>query len=200
MIYNFSKRVISSLYHEKSKQEQELYVYGFEILLRGILSAFLILLISFFMDAFRECVIFLILFMTIRIYIGVYHANTCIKCNLIFSFIFIMSVKFLPYIRKMSIEIYFWITVLVMEMMIYRYAPLEHKNKHLTLYQQKKYKLVGGVLYLICILVSFIIHFIEQYFLKETKERIVFAEASNYINLVLVIIGMLFIAGMKRER
>lgn len=65
---------------EKTKYSQEVYVYGIEIILSTLLEAATILISASLVSAVEEGVIFILLFSSLRIFTGGYHAETYGKC------------------------------------------------------------------------------------------------------------------------
>lgn len=68
---------------EKANYGQEVYVYGIEIILSTLLEIMVILVSACFFSVFKEGFIFVILFMSLRIFTGGYHANTYKKCFIV---------------------------------------------------------------------------------------------------------------------
>ncbi|MBQ2800143.1 MAG: accessory gene regulator B family protein [Lachnospiraceae bacterium] len=64
----------------KVNYSQEVYVYGIEIMLSTLLEIAAILISSTMISALEEGIIFIVLFMSLRIFAGGYHAETYRKC------------------------------------------------------------------------------------------------------------------------
>lgn len=63
----------------------DIYIYGFEVLISGALSLFIGLILGLIFSQLVECIVFLIVFVTLRKYCGGYHADTYLKCNTVFA-------------------------------------------------------------------------------------------------------------------
>jgi accessory gene regulator B len=65
---------------EKVNYSQEVYIYGIEIMLSTLLEIIAILVSALLFSALKEGIIFIFLFMSLRIFSGGYHAETYRKC------------------------------------------------------------------------------------------------------------------------
>ena len=73
-----------------SKEEQELYIYGFFMLLSQLLYLIFAFVFGVILDCVIESIIFYITFQFIRRYAGGYHASTEVRCE-IFSTLSILA-------------------------------------------------------------------------------------------------------------
>lgn len=65
---------------DKAKYSQEVYVYGIEIILSTLLEVVTILISALLISAVEAGVIFIVIFSSLRIFTGGYHAETYRKC------------------------------------------------------------------------------------------------------------------------
>ncbi len=121
------------------KEDEEVYAYGMEILLSAITNAVTALLIAVLTDTFFPCLLFLVSFVTMRIYAGGYHADTHLRC--VITLIAAQSV-FIFIIKTISIDALTWCIPIFMAVSIpvmIIFAPVEHPNKPLS--EKLKHKL-----------------------------------------------------------
>lgn len=72
-----STSISYGIFHE---EDRELYEYSFRIMLEQVSVGISILIISLFYGVFFETVLYMVLFIPLRIYAGGYHAQTFKKC------------------------------------------------------------------------------------------------------------------------
>ena len=86
MISKFAEKLVDCLYcqHDISDDEQELYKYGFFVLLSQILYLIIAIILGSIFKSVFESVIFYIAFQFIRRYAGGFHAKTETRCENIY--------------------------------------------------------------------------------------------------------------------
>jgi len=111
--------------------DRPIYKYGSEIILSTMLGVILILIIGVLTKNITESVMFLLCFVSIRVFSGGYHANTYLKCNLIFIGVFIL-ILILKNIVPNNIKIYIAVSLLAISgFVVALFSPVENKNKPL---------------------------------------------------------------------
>ena len=133
------------------KEDYEIYYYGFVKQLGFIFNAILIMIIGYWIGAFGESFIFLLVFGNIREYSGGYHANTEIPCT-IFSVLTFVLCKGLSNVLGNSI-IYLSIISLVL---ICAMAPVTNPNKPNTALTLKNAKQKTILLSVECFMLALI--------------------------------------------
>lgn len=126
--------------------DKNIYVYGMELMLTSVSEILFILLISIIAGNFVETSIFLAVFLPIRIYAGGYHADTRLRCFLIFVGVYIL---FSICIHILDWKQYEYAAILISVINIISvtlFAPLKNKNKKLTDAEVKKYKRISILL------------------------------------------------------
>lgn len=68
-----------------------IYKYGMQIILADISNFMVILIPSIILNKYIEGMIFFITFVGMRRYCGGYHCSTCLRCNICFMIIFLIS-------------------------------------------------------------------------------------------------------------
>lgn len=142
MINYLSYNIADYFYLNKVIEEEEkvIYVYGLQLIMSTVVGITLIIIIGLILNKFLLSLIFLMTFISIRMYSGGYHANSYVKCNLTLISIFLtvlMAIKFTPmnYIIIISV-----IMIISTYYIIYKYAPVDNENKRLTEKKKKENK------------------------------------------------------------
>lgn len=174
MITELSKRISLFLCRKNIIAEDliEVYQYGFETIISTLLGFFITVIIGITFRMTLLSLFYYFIFVILRQFTGGYHADTYLKCNLIFAattvFIFGMS--------KMAAigDIYtigFHLLILVFSIMvIWIKAPVENENKPLSEKQKIRnhwfsvitamvLAIISGFLYKEAVLVSALIAF-----------------------------------------
>ena len=83
MIARISKMIANYLFKSEiiSEHESEIYIYGFETILSGIIDLFITLFLGLLSKSLINSIVFFLMFVSMRIYTGGYHANTYLKCK-----------------------------------------------------------------------------------------------------------------------
>ena len=197
MSHRLAKSVATYLLRENiiENEDVETYIYGAEVLLSGILGIINILVVSVLMDSGNRGVLFLLIFIPIRMYIGGYHASSYLTCNICFILIYILTTSVENYVGKWGLESILWILVLIGLLIILKYAPLENINKRIPQCKVNKYKMIGSSLYIGFMLIAMVL----CTDIKQLDNSHVSVETGLYINIILVTIVLLFVIGMRKE-
>ena len=135
---------------DKSEDALAYYKYGIEITISSLINILLIISIGIISGQLIESVLFLICFVTLRQFTGGYHANSYLKCNFLFSVLFIILLKTFNFTVK-HLSFYSCLLMVVFSIAIFiSECPIEHSNKPLTDSQKKKNKylsIILGLLY-----------------------------------------------------
>ena len=150
MIESLSNRVLQLLVDaeviNETEEVMEYYKYGIEITISSILNIVIILLIGLISGHFIESILFLICFVPLRQVTGGYHADSYLKCNLIFAILFALLLVVFSFTSSLItfngcvLMAIFSITVFISD------CPIEHKNKPLTPSQKRKNKYMAVIL------------------------------------------------------
>lgn len=116
----------------------DIYIYAYELLISSLASIFLIVTLSYICGNAWYSVAFLTGFIPLRIYMGGYHASSHFNCYLAFSSAFLASVS-LSYQIEATYK-FRLITTSVLFMIAFLCAPVEAKNKRLTIEKRRKYR------------------------------------------------------------
>lgn len=148
------------------KSEYDIYRYGFEMLIYFIVNVSIALAIGAFFDRVIQTIIFLCCYCTIRQFSGGYHARNYTECTLTFVFICILTNLFE---MNMDIEKYTYLLIPIFILsifIIWKIAPLEHRNNPLSEDEKKRYKKVVTKLTSfigIILIISLVFNIFEEY-------------------------------------
>lgn len=139
------------------EEEKELYTYGYEIILENIGKTILLLIAGGIIHKFVATCIFVVGFVSLRSRCGGYHAKKAWQCDILTVLLWGIVICATPVVRMIVSEqrVFLLLIVLVSELIIIHYAPVEHKNNRLTKEKREKNRrqaLVIGTLYGILVL------------------------------------------------
>ena len=163
MISKLAEKLVDCLYcqHDISDDEQELYKYGFFILLSQILYFIIVTTIGVLFNIILESIIFYIAFHFIRRYAGGFHAKTETRCEI--STLSILCCIVLIKLSKMyDIRIALLSISLVFAVLIFILCPLDTPEKPLNDKEYKYFRKISWIilsLIIVAIIVSFIFKF-----------------------------------------
>ena len=197
MIHQLAEGIATYFLKENiiEQDDMDTYIYGAEVLISGALGIVNILLVSILLDTFYQGILFLVIFIPIRMYTGGYHASSYFTCNIGFILVYILSILVGDLIGKWNLTSLLWILVLAGLLIIFRYAPLENINKKIPISKVKRYKVIGCSLYIAYMAIA-IAMCVEM---KQFEYIPVSVETGEYINIILVTIVFLFVIGMRKE-
>ena len=135
MIRGLSKN-IAEFYGDKEGYTQdkiEVCTYGLELIISDIIAIFIVMIAAVFTNTVLYTITLLLVFASIRLQAGGFHASSHLKCNLLFFAAYAVSVllvKFIP----INITKY----LIIIEIIVY--APVAHPNKPVSKKKKKKKK------------------------------------------------------------
>lgn len=158
MIADFSSKIVKKLVATSviPDTEQELYIYGFFMLLSQILYFILTTILGIIFDIFLESIIFYIAFQFIRRYAGGIHASSELKCEIATTtsiFICLLCVKMC---EMHNIHTGILIPTVVAAFCILIFCPLDTPEKPLTKEERKYFRKISWIILLCLILVIYI--------------------------------------------
>lgn len=150
-------------YIKKNKNlayDDQIYIYGLEILISTILDTIIVITLSLVFNNFIGTLVFLIVFSTLRLLTGGYHAKTYLGCSVVLVVIYLsyigITVLITPYY---SIVLLIFTSVLAF-FIIVKYSPIDNPNKHLDSQEKKRFKGRSIIMLSILLILSLIIYFI----------------------------------------
>lgn len=145
MVAHIAKRIVEFYVKnnaiELTADNIEVYQYGVEVGLSSLCNLLVVFVIGFVFQSLLASVIFLLIFLLIRRHTGGYHADSYLKCNVIFGTVF-----FLILILGKSVDAFNLTTVLYSFSFlallgvgcVWKCAPVPNKYKSLTTQQKQK--------------------------------------------------------------
>ena len=137
----------------------DIYIYGFEIMISNIICFGMGLVIGAVCSEFIECILFLIVFILLRRYCGGYHAETYLKCDIIFMTNILLVMLMLKFISAYSLFFHFIIAIISI-IFIIQLATVENKYKPLKKKEKKRHKILAIITNILIISVSSAMYFI----------------------------------------
>lgn len=168
MYHSVAMWIVKKLEHNndelKKTDSQEICAYGIEITLSTIVNYVLLIAIGLLFKSIISAVIFGMVFMTIRHYIGGYHCTTYLRCNLTFCGIF-TSVLLLGQILLNWINISILILILLWGGLgVWYLGPVENKHKPVTSEQLHRCHTIAKCIYIVDFAVSLFLYFWKPYY------------------------------------
>ena len=133
---------------------EDIYQYGFEIMISTILTFILAVTCGILLKCVTASLIYFLIFAILRSICGGYHAKTYFQCNMIFicvTLFVILAYKNVA-IEQCS-ELHYCIIIFAVLITIF-YAPVENKNKLLTIKQKRFFRILGTVLVILLAMTS----------------------------------------------
>ena len=118
--------------------DQDVFDYGFSYFKKYIFYVFITIPFIIYFKLYLNVILFLVLFIPLRKYLGGYHFNNDVICILFSSFVSI-AISYYSNICNISYLYYIFSTIAIL-LLSYFLAPVEHKNKELNSYEKKIYK------------------------------------------------------------
>jgi len=156
MLYGICSRVIQSAVEGGliSMEATEEYVYGLELTISAIISYVTVIAIGFMMHMPLEAAMFLIIYTTLRRYVGGFHFNSQLVCYLSNYFIcpaVLLAVKYLGFNA-----VFYSIIISLSSLLLWLSAPIPSANKPLDDKEKKIYRLVSRLMIAFVCVVFFI--------------------------------------------
>ncbi len=121
------------------------YVYGTELLLSTTLAAFSILLISFLAGELFSGILFIIIFVSLRVFVGGFHASTYRNCFLLTNGVFLIALVASMLLEKFETPILAY-SLIPSVGVIWILAPISNPHHPLSKEAYKRNKIVGQAL------------------------------------------------------
>ena len=128
-------------------EEEEIYIYGFELLLSFLFSTAVILAIGIAVQAVLPTIAFLAVFIVLRSYTGGFHARTYAVCSLV-TFSVYGVVMLLSHFLTVGYIEYLVMGVIGVVLLVI-FAPVRHPNKELTAQDIKRNKIISVVVFIL---------------------------------------------------
>lgn len=140
-------------------EKTEIYQYGYEVFISGMIGFIIAGAIGAISGHFIEALIFLIFFVPLRQLCGGYHADSYLKCNIVFTAVFsavLLAACFIP--REVALPAVIFCGIFTFFIMILL-SPIENENKPLDeeqiIFNRKKCLIVTPLLSLCSLVICF---------------------------------------------
>lgn len=121
-----------------SEEDRDIYIYGLELLLNGLLVIGTIILLGVLFNKILITGVFLLIFCSLRMYSGGYHANQYWKCFCIGCSAYLMVIYFVLELSMFSNNTYALILLIVSYAGIILIGPLNSKKNPKSEEEMKK--------------------------------------------------------------
>lgn len=137
--------------------EREIYRYGTEVIISVFINFFIVFLCGIILGEIIAAIVFFYVFLLLRRYCGGYHADTYLKCNLIFSanIVFVLiCIKNSEYFNNLFV----FFSTITSVLLTIALSPIINKNKPLSENKIGKYrKLSIFIMIIMALLVYFLL-------------------------------------------
>lgn len=162
MISKLASKVVKKLIDNSAiaDTEQELYVYGFFILISQILYFTLTTLFGILLDIVLESVIFYVAFQFIRRYAGGIHASSELKCEIATTTSIFLCLLCIKLCEINNIQMPILVLTIIAAVSIFVLCPLDTPEKPLTKEEYRYFRKISWlILLLIVLMISIGWHF-----------------------------------------
>lgn len=192
MISKLSKLIVKCLLKQSDikDDEQDLYQYGFFVLLSQILYFIVTCIMGALFGIFFESIIFYVAFQFIRRYAGGYHASTETRCEIMSTLSILACIVVIRLSKTYDFQFALLILSAVSVLCIAVLCPLDTPEKPLS---EKEFKYFRKISWLILSLISLVA--IISYFVQLKRLQIFFAPCC----LSLILESLLLTAGKVKQ-
>lgn len=121
-----------------AKEQQSIYAYLFDYLIESLLYDIIILILGILIHRPGITICYLLVTIPLRHFAGGFHANTRLGCTLISYGIYLSTIFLGPILVSFTKPVWLFILYLAFWSMILPVAPVDTKNKRLSVNQRKK--------------------------------------------------------------
>ncbi len=134
MINAFAKIVTDFFLENRviDSDDAETYQYGNEIIISSIIDLLIVIILGLIYKELLNAALFFISFLLLRTFGGGYHADTYLKCKIIYT-IDISLILFLSKYASLIYNLYIMFLILIFSFTVFfSIAPIENSNKRLS--------------------------------------------------------------------
>lgn len=164
MISKIIAKLVEYLYRKNiiDEDKKEIYQYGYEVLISGLTGFAIVMILGAIMKCFMESILFLAVFVPIRQLTGGYHADSYLKCNIVFTVLFLIVILATEAMLTTILFVYIFILVGVFVLAVYEFAPMENPNKPLDEGQKLLNRKIALAVSAIISVTSIIVYFMNK--------------------------------------
>lgn len=160
MLNKIAGKLAKKLIRYSETGEEEIYIYGLELIISTFFSLLSILLVSCLLSSFTSGLVFISVFVPLRLFTGGYHAETYSKCFVIsnLSYLLILFLKYITW-KIVPMEIW-WCLLAGMCYYIIKNAPIINPAQPINESKQKrskkitKYILIADIVWILSLALS----------------------------------------------
>lgn len=167
-------------------EKLDIYIYGFEVMISSISGFVIALLLGLAFSQILECIVFLLIFVSMRSYCGGYHADTYLKCNSIFAATITAVMLLVKMVPQYPVYVHFLVGVFSM-LTVILLAPVENKFKPLDDATKRKCRSISVLLALLFSVGAVLLHGVVY-------------KLSIVVDAVLLIVAVSMMIEMIRKR
>lgn len=127
-------------------EKRELYAYGAEVVLLNLINLIIPLVISLLSGTLRHYIVFILVFIPLRISSGGYHAKKSENCIIISTLLYVMSIFLFNLSLIEYVNVILFILFIFSILAIAIFAPVENINNTLNFKSRKRNRLVSLLL------------------------------------------------------
>lgn len=134
--------------------EREVYEYGFQITMANITNALIVLLIGILTRSVLRVLLFYLVFISMRIFCGGFHAKTYTRCFCLFGTTCLLCTIISYGIMNFGdINSVIVIAGILQGLCLYQMAPIENENHPLSPEEKKKFRFYSMIVFCFWLLV-----------------------------------------------
>lgn len=162
MLINLAKHLVAKLLDNDcaSEDEQELYTYGFFLLLSSLMFFIFACLVGAIFGCLLESIIFFSVFQLIRKYAGGFHAPTEKRCTILSTTAIITCNSIIKLSEKYDFKSVLLVVTLVATICIFRFCPLDTPEKPLAEEETKYFQKASWIITTAIVVVILISYFL----------------------------------------
>lgn len=167
-------------------EDFEIYRYGFETLIYFIVNVLVALFIGIAFNKFIHTIIFLSCYCTLRQFTGGYHARNYTECTMTFAVSYVLIILITNNIDIYRFKYILMASLLISINIINRIAPLEHRNKPLSIDEKMSYKkIIEKITTIITIIVIISLKF------NLISEYIIYSALAVFLIVILLLVQIM---------
>lgn len=127
----------------------EVYRYGFEITISSLLNIILVLCCGLIIGDMLASVVYLFVFIFLRLFAGGYHATSYLRCNTVMVVAFLLTYVLYRTLIWLNTDIRILEAILLVNgLPIIIFAPVKKSHKELTPKKAKRFRVISIAIYI----------------------------------------------------
>lgn len=153
MISKITERISKKmlLKFKLNNMDADIYSYGLFMFLSFVIFGVITLAFGIIFGCIIESLIFYTLFQLLRKYCGGYHAETCGKCEIMTSLIFLICIASIEAVEYLNFENILFLISALFFIIIYCLSPIDTMENPLSAEEKTKFRKISRIIVLIMI-------------------------------------------------